>query len=148
MYGIGYRLKPLAKPLDARIDPPGTTLLNETWEKFKGQVHEQVAVLEQLAVRFLNRDLQSDWQTIGKNIAHSLIGSLGSFGFSLSSELARQIEKLLGSGRDLTAEQGQLLFSLVTALREELDRRLESYDRNPESARPWDEIREELFGTK
>ena len=122
VYGIGYRLKPLAKPLDARIDPPGTTLLNETWEKFKGQVHEQVAVLEQLAVRFLNRDLQSDWQTIGKNIAHSLIGSLGSFGFSLSSELARQIEKLLGSGRDLTAEQGQLLFSLVTALREELDR--------------------------
>jgi DNA-binding response OmpR family regulator len=122
VYGIGYRLKP--------IDPPGAALLNETWEKFKGQVHEQVAVLEQLAVRFLNRDLQSDWQKIGKNIAHSLTGSLGSFGFSLSSELARQIEKLLGSDprseglhqRDLTAEQGQLLFSLVTALREELDR--------------------------
>jgi putative addiction module component (TIGR02574 family) len=33
-------------------------------------------------------------------------------------------------------------------IREELDRRLEAYYRNPESARPWDEIKDELFGTK
>ena len=33
-------------------------------------------------------------------------------------------------------------------LREELDRRLESYYRNPESARPWREIREELSRRK
>jgi DNA-binding response OmpR family regulator/HPt (histidine-containing phosphotransfer) domain-containing protein len=128
VYGIGYRLKPLAKPLDPSIEPPGTTLLNDAWEKFKGQVHEQVAVLEQLAVRFFNQDLQSDWQAIGKNIAHSLTGSLGTFGFSLSSELARQIEKLLGSNRDLTIEQGQLLLSLVTALREELNRPIVNTD--------------------
>jgi DNA-binding response OmpR family regulator/HPt (histidine-containing phosphotransfer) domain-containing protein len=120
VYGIGYRLKP--------IDSSGATLLTDTWEKFKGQVHEQVAVLEQLAVRFFNQDLQSDWQAIGKNIAHSLTGSLGTFGFSLSSELARQIEKLLGSNRDLTTEQGQLLLSLVTALREELDRPIVTTD--------------------
>jgi DNA-binding response OmpR family regulator/HPt (histidine-containing phosphotransfer) domain-containing protein len=128
VYGIGYRLNPLAKPLDTRIEPPGTTLLIDAWEKFKGQVHEQVAVLEQLAVRFFNQDLQSDWQAIGKNIAHSLTGSLGTFGFSLSSELARQIEKLLGSERDLTPAQGQLLLSLVTALREELDRPIVTTD--------------------
>jgi DNA-binding response OmpR family regulator len=120
VYGIGYRLKPL--------DPPGASLLTDAWEKFKGQVREQVAVLEQLAVRFLHQDLRSDWQTIGKNIAHSLTGSLGTFGFSLSSELARQIEKLLGGEGDLTREQGQLLFSLVTALREELDRPIATTD--------------------
>ncbi|WP_310418620.1 response regulator [Chamaesiphon sp. OTE_8_metabat_110] len=120
VYGIGYRLKP--------IESSGATLLTDTWEKFKGQVHEQVAILEQLAVRFFNQDLQSDWQAIGKNIAHSLTGSLGTFGFSLSSELARQIEKLLGSDRDLTTAQGQLLLSLVTALREELDRPIVTTD--------------------
>jgi DNA-binding response OmpR family regulator len=120
VYGIGYRLKP--------IESSGATLLTDTWEKFKGQVYEQVAVLEQLAVRFFNQDLQSDWQAIGKNIAHSLTGSLGTFGFSLSSELARQIEKLLGSNRDLTTEQGQLLLSLVTALGEELHRPIVTTD--------------------
>jgi DNA-binding response OmpR family regulator len=113
VYGIGYRLKPLSLP--------GAALLTDAWEKFQGQVYEQVAVLEQLAMRFLSQDLQSDWQEIGKNIAHSLTGSLGTFGFSLSSELARQIEKLLSGYQDLTTEQGQWLFSLVTALREELD---------------------------
>ncbi len=120
VYGIGYRLKP--------IESSGTTLLNDTWQKFKGQVHEQVAILEQLAVRFFNQDLQSDWQMIGKNIAHSLTGSLGTFGFSLSSELARQIEKLLSSNQNLTIAQGQLLLSLVTALREELDRPIVTTD--------------------
>jgi DNA-binding response OmpR family regulator/HPt (histidine-containing phosphotransfer) domain-containing protein len=114
VYGIGYRLKP--------INSPDVNLLDDTWEKFKGQVHEQVAVLERLAVRFLNQDLQSDWQEIGRNIAHSLSGSLGMFGFSLSSELARQIEKLLSGRKDLTVEQGQWLFSMVAALQEELDR--------------------------
>jgi DNA-binding response OmpR family regulator len=112
VYGIGYRLKP--------VNLPSASLLNDAWEKFRGQVQEQVAVLEQLAVRFINRDLQVDWQSIGQNIAHSLTGSLGTFGFSLSSELSRQIEKLLSGNQELTLEQGQRLFALVNALKEEL----------------------------
>jgi DNA-binding response OmpR family regulator len=114
VYGIGYRLKP--------INSLTVNLLNDTWEKFKDQVLEQVAGLERLSVRFLNRDLQSGWQEVGRSIAHSLSGSLGMFGFSLSSELARQIEKLLGSGEDLTIEQGQWLYSMVGALQSELER--------------------------
>jgi DNA-binding response OmpR family regulator len=113
VYGIGYRLKPLSVPTDAS--------LLDSWEKFKGQIHEQAAVLERLSIRFLNQDLQSDWQSIGQNTAHSLAVSLRTFGFSLSSELARQIEKLLSGHQDLTAEQGQWLFSLVAALQQELN---------------------------
>jgi DNA-binding response OmpR family regulator/HPt (histidine-containing phosphotransfer) domain-containing protein len=124
VYGIGYRLKPVV--------PPGAALLKDAWEKFNGQVYEQVAVLEQLAMRFLSQDLQADWQAIGKNIAHSLAGSLGTFGFSLSSELARQIEKLLSGHQDLTPEEGQWLFSLVTALREELEQPIPINDRSYE----------------
>jgi putative addiction module component (TIGR02574 family) len=33
-------------------------------------------------------------------------------------------------------------------IREELDRRLAAYYADPSSARPWDEIKAELFGTK
>jgi DNA-binding response OmpR family regulator len=114
VYGIGYRLKP--------VNSLQVNLLTDTWEKFKGQVLEQVAGLERLSIRFLSQDLQSDWQEVGRSIAHSLNGSLGMFGFSLSSELARQIEKLLGEGEDLTLEQGQWLYSMVGALRSELER--------------------------
>jgi DNA-binding response OmpR family regulator len=114
VYGIGYRLKP--------VNSPEVNLLTDTWEKFKGQVLEQVAVLERLSVRFLNQDLQSDWQELGRTNAHSLSGSLGMFGFSLSSELARQIEKLLSGRQELTPEQGQWLYSMVAALQSELER--------------------------
>ena len=34
------------------------------------------------------------------------------------------------------------------AVREELDRRLDAYYADPTSARPWDDIKDELFGTK
>jgi DNA-binding response OmpR family regulator len=44
------------------------------------------------------------------------------FGFSLSSELARQIERLLGGRQELTIEQGQWLYSIVGALQSELER--------------------------
>jgi putative addiction module component (TIGR02574 family) len=33
-------------------------------------------------------------------------------------------------------------------VREELDRRLAAYYEDPSSARPWQEIKQELFGTK
>lgn len=33
-------------------------------------------------------------------------------------------------------------------IRDELDRRLEAYYKNPESARPWDEIKDDLFRVK
>ena len=37
---------------------------------------------------------------------------------------------------------------LTAEMREELDRRLASYYRDRSSARPWDEIKAELFGDK
>jgi putative addiction module component (TIGR02574 family) len=37
---------------------------------------------------------------------------------------------------------------LTDDMRQELDRRLASYYRDPSSARPWDEIKDELFGRK
>ncbi len=118
VYGIGYRLK----PLNTHNSPQTSQLLINAWEKFKDQIHEQVAVLEQLAVRFLRKDLPLDWQVTGKEIAHSLGGSLGTFGFPVGSELAKQIEKLLNNPQKLSDEQGQNLYSLVAALQQELNR--------------------------
>ncbi len=121
VYGIGYRLKPLTAPPPIS---PTSQLLTSAWEKFKNQIHEQVAILEQLAVRSLNKDLQVDWHRTGQDVAHSLAGSLGSFGFPLGSELAKQIEQLLSAPQKFNDAQGQQLYSLVAALQQELDRPL------------------------
>lgn len=37
---------------------------------------------------------------------------------------------------------------VTAAMREQLDRRLEAYYADPATARPWDEIKDELFGGK
>jgi DNA-binding response OmpR family regulator/HPt (histidine-containing phosphotransfer) domain-containing protein len=117
VYGIGYRLK----PLNAHKSTTTTKLLiNHDWDQFKNQSNEQIAVLKQFASRFLNKDIQLDWQMKGKQIAHSLAGSLGNLGFPLGSELAKQIEKLLGEQTSLNDGQGQRLYSLVSALQQEL----------------------------
>jgi DNA-binding response OmpR family regulator/HPt (histidine-containing phosphotransfer) domain-containing protein len=130
VYGIGYRLKPLA------ADPPAASphqLVSNGGEEFKKHVQEQIAMLEQLAVRFLNQDLPLDWQITGKEIAHSLAGSLGNFGFPFGTAIAKQMEKLLSEPQRIDVEQSQRLYSLVVALQQELEQpvavnQIPSYD--------------------
>ncbi len=125
VYGIGYRLKPFKAP-DSSVS--ANNLLVSAWAKFKDQIHEQVTVLETLAVQFLSQDLPADRQTTGRQVAHSLGGSLGTFGFPLGSELAKQIEKLLRNPQQLNHEQRQRFYSLVRALEQELDRPIQVAD--------------------
>jgi DNA-binding response OmpR family regulator len=120
VYGIGYRLKPL--------NTSETDVITDTWAQFKDQILDRVAELEQLAVDLTNDRIQPDLLQQGRRIAHSLSGSLGMFGFSLSSELSRQIEHLLGGDRHPNREQAQWLSSSVAALKEELNRPISSPD--------------------
>jgi DNA-binding response OmpR family regulator/HPt (histidine-containing phosphotransfer) domain-containing protein len=117
VYGIGYRLKPLATNASA---PSFPQLVSQGGAQFQEQAQEQIAMLEQLAVRFLNQDLSLDWQITGQEIAHSLAGSLGNFGFPFGTAIARQMEKLLSEPQRMDVEQSQRLYSLVVALRQEL----------------------------
>jgi DNA-binding response OmpR family regulator/HPt (histidine-containing phosphotransfer) domain-containing protein len=123
VYGIGYRLKPISS---TATSPQDQQLITEAWEKSQEQVREQVAILEELAIRFLNQDISLDWHLTGKGVAHSLAGSLGMYGFPHGSELAKQIEKILSKSQTLNDEQGQQLYLLVSALRQELQKPLAS----------------------
>jgi DNA-binding response OmpR family regulator/HPt (histidine-containing phosphotransfer) domain-containing protein len=113
VYGIGYRLKPL--------NTPEANVITDTWAQFKDQILDRVSELERLAIEIAKGNLQPDSLGQGLSIAHSLSGSLGMFGFSLSSELARQIERLLTGNPNPTLEQGQWLSSSVAALKQELN---------------------------
>jgi DNA-binding response OmpR family regulator/HPt (histidine-containing phosphotransfer) domain-containing protein len=126
VYGLGYRLKPLATTVSS---PQERELITAAWEKSQAQVREQVTILEELAIRFLNQDIALDWQLTGKGVAHSLAGSLGMYGFPHGSELAKQIEKLLSKSQTFNDEQGQQLYLLVSALRQELQKPIASAQR-------------------
>ncbi|KAF3889946.1 MULTISPECIES: response regulator [Nostocales] len=141
VYGIGYRLRQQAevKQEDEEHDrraedsvlslPKEKTIQQQTlqgvaavWNRFKGRVDEQVAVLEHAAAsistqKTLNQKLRKEAQ----KEAHTLAGSLGTFGFSLGSQIARKIERILKANQALTVAEKSEFASLVGQLRQEIE---------------------------
>jgi diguanylate cyclase (GGDEF)-like protein len=87
------------------------------WQRFKGRVHDQIAVLERAATDLGRGNLDTALRQQAEQEAHSLAGSLGTFGFGHGSQLARQIEHSLQAA---TADSDQLQ-TLVRALLQEVE---------------------------
>lgn len=122
VYGIGYRLK----PAQAKIETTGEVTLQQTrsaiagvWQRFKGRISDQVAVIEASATELLRQNtLDIELQAKAEREAHTLAGSLGTFGFKSGSQIAREIEGILQSQEKDIAR----LNKLVAALRQEIER--------------------------
>jgi diguanylate cyclase (GGDEF)-like protein len=145
VYGIGYRLKPqAAQPVSLASPDPSEQTRQQTlsalagvWERFKSRVSEQVAVLEQAAAR--QGTLDPDRRLQAERAAHSLAGSLGTFGFTEGSQLARKIEHSLLAGKLLNRDEARRLSELVEALRQVINitpEELVSATKTPKDERP------------
>ncbi|MFN6452223.1 MAG: response regulator [Nostoc sp. EfeVER01] len=151
VYGIGYRLKPLAeeekgrgaeekrgrgaeeqggraegeceKSLVPNLKSQQQTLIAvaEIWQRFQGRVDEQVRLLEEAIATLNQNSLNIDLRSLAAKEAHTLAGSLGTFGLPLGSKLARNIELLLSSGQILSQSEITNLKSWVKLLRREID---------------------------
>ncbi|MDQ2695511.1 MAG: response regulator [Pseudomonadota bacterium] len=93
----------------------------EIWQEFKVTTLSQVRVLEQAAVALLEGRLDAELHRRAQRDAHRLAGSVGSFGFTRGSQLAREIESLLRDGGGLNPAQVLHLSELVVALAQELE---------------------------
>ncbi|WP_017317635.1 response regulator [Mastigocladopsis repens] len=144
VYGIGYRLKQQAQAKratggedegdKAEVPPHPLTPapVNETqqqtlvgvagvWNRFKGRVDEQVSLLEETARASAQKALTQKLRKEAQKEAHTLAGSLGTFGFCVGSKVARKIEHLLKSSKALTPDETNELCALVKQLRQELE---------------------------
>ncbi|BAZ33172.1 multi-component transcriptional regulator [Cylindrospermum sp. NIES-4074] len=134
VYGIGYRLKVQEEELLSKgeLEPPKSpnlksqqqqtlAAIGEIWQRFRGRVEEQVGVLEQAAQSAKQKTLNPQLHLQATQEAHNLAGSLGTFGFSFGSDLARKIEKLLKSGKALSANETNNLQNWVKLLRQEIE---------------------------
>lgn len=127
VYGIGYRLKPLAATVQASAETSEVTqqqtlsALAGVWDRFKERISEQISVLEQAQVALLQKTLSAELRQQARQEAHTLAGSLGTFGFGKGSQLARKIEHTLQAGKSLSQEQAVLVTELVAALRQEIE---------------------------
>lgn len=126
VYGIGYRLK----PLEGKTAAPATatnievtaqktrSAISSVWQKYKSRISDQVAVIAATAANLRQDTIDLELQTEAEREAHTLAGSLGTFGFKAGSEIAREIEGILQSREKNIAR----LDELVSALRQEIER--------------------------
>lgn len=142
VYGLGYRLK--ARELDSRNQErtetsrrgkanglstgqhhtPQTLMpsdLTTIWMRNQEKYRQRVTVLEQAVTALQEGRLQAELQQAAQREAHTLKGSLGSFGLVEAVRLAREIETLLQTGIEFSPAQIEHLSGLVEALRQELE---------------------------
>lgn len=141
VYGIGYRLNPKEsvsiKQLEAKelpqptksaaksetdtVQSPLTSILSKVWEESKQSVFNRLPILEQAAAALQHQSLSDALQQQARREAHTLAGTLGTFGYKEGSQLARQIEAMLLAGHPLTQEDAKQLHNWVATLKVELN---------------------------
>ncbi len=146
VYGIGYRLKTLEEAVESKEQEresflstsssvsspksPGSNLKSqqqtlmavaEIWQRFQGRVNEQMRLLEEAIATLNQNTLNPELLSHAAKEAHTLAGSLGTFGLPLGSKLARNIELLLSSGKTLSKSEISNLESWVRLLRREIE---------------------------
>lgn len=131
LYGFGYRLRRLEQIalIDGASSKINSSTVNEIdlalwelWQKFRGSFDEQIDFLSTTARSLTKSPKQKKKLTSARQIAHKLVGSLGVYGFSEGSSLARQIFDLFNPQTKLTINDLQQLEHLIHRLRLEVDR--------------------------
>ncbi len=126
VHGLGYRLK--TEALASQREPTSAAGrdrhrylegLTQAWNAHKGESVERWNTLLHIARTLKEQSLSEQQQTQAKHMAHSLAGTLGTFGLMEGYRLALRIEQLLQS-ETLSAQASQFL-ALVTTLGHALD---------------------------
>lgn len=139
VYGLGYRLNSKALPLysannpisneaepekDFSISPASiqkiSAQLVNVWERVKNQYSDRIRVVEQAIIALQEGKLTETLQNQAVMQAHTLKGSLGSFGFEQASRSFEQIEQLLKTTKKLTSTQIEYLQTLIETSHQQL----------------------------
>jgi DNA-binding response OmpR family regulator len=126
LYGLGYRLKS-SQDIDRQQNKVENELnilipseLSAIWERSREKYLNRLQVLER-AIKALREDkLDRILQQDACQEAHTLKGSLGSFGLSKGERLSREIEQMFKAG--VSQIQINELSKLVRALRQEIEK--------------------------
>jgi diguanylate cyclase (GGDEF)-like protein len=136
IYGLGYRLKEAPKLQSVNREKPPTSQslvvanpslpaksqdlnrdsLSIIWQKYQAQYRERVEVLEAAVQAIKQENITTELQQKAVSIAHTLVGSLGSFGYTECSKICLEIESILQSPYPLDYAIGNQLDRLLAKL--------------------------------
>jgi len=144
VYGLGYR----CQPLEVAVASPASKVnnhhaqnyqqtLTQIWQRFQEPILERVTILEQVAATYQRTGkLASKMRQKAEQQAHNLAGSLGTFGFTEGSRIAKEIEQIFQHWSEI-ADFSTRLGKLTAALRSELEQPSEKLPKSlPSRDRP------------
>ena len=131
VYGLGYRLKSRQSAVRLSLPQPHSATaagqkqqvspeLTAIWDQFRDKYINRITVFEQ-AVTVGEGTLSEELRLQALREAHTLVGSLGSFGLMSASQLSREIEEIFKTEKRLQKAAVEKLSKLVVALRQELE---------------------------
>ncbi|CAD5926075.1 Protein RcaC [Planktothrix tepida] len=129
IYGLGYRLKEMAEnSLLVKSQPPvcnskktQSLNLNQIWQKQKYKYFERINIIENAVQSLKTNAYTLEIQQKALMEAHTLVGSLGAFGFKEASNLSRQIEQLLKAKYEKDELDYQYLSDLIQKIKDLLN---------------------------
>lgn len=134
VHGLGYRLKSLTIDLKPTTESAQSSQrqalylegLTQAWRAHKGESLERWNTLLQISKTLKKQGLSEQQQTQAQQIAHSLAGTLGTFGLMEGYRLSLQVEQLLleakiQPGATFSSMQAAQFHALVTTLGHALD---------------------------
>lgn len=153
IYGLGYRLKsrgsdihsPLGLKPQATPDRNSATAaeqnqqqippeLTAIWDQFKEKYINRITVFEQAVTALLEGTLSEELRQQAHRSAHTLVGTLGTFGLLEASRLSREIEQMFETGKRPSQAAVEHLSTIVVALRHELQPPVSSEPQPPQPA--------------
>lgn len=127
IYGLGYRLKKendgngkveltVATPTQNVTSSSVSSSLEGIWQKHRTKYLEKIELLIENLKKLSVNNGDDESRAVALGLAHTLAGSLGSFGLWEISEQFREIEKNLHSWEQLTSHTQQDLITLIISL--------------------------------
>ncbi|MBA3920749.1 MAG: response regulator [Nostocaceae cyanobacterium] len=111
MYGLGYRLKHRAqikeKLAEVQTTDQTAPKLTLSWERYKQKYRDRLKIIEQAVIAITAGTFSRELCQQARREAHTLSGSLGSFGLDTASTLSRQIEQIF-AGIEFTTSENQM----------------------------------------
>jgi DNA-binding response OmpR family regulator/HPt (histidine-containing phosphotransfer) domain-containing protein len=133
-HGRGYYLKPLDTEIEGTLEITpnliSTTtdrqtqyleLLNQTWQTHRSTCLDRLQTLRSALELLQNNCLTPTTQTEAHRLAHTLVGTLGTFGIQQAMEMARTIEQELHPDIYPDASQVPYLQSLLIELQQQIE---------------------------
>lgn len=88
----------------------------EVWRECRQSYRDRLSIIEQAVIALQNKTLSAEQKQQAEQEAHTLIGSLGSFGLDEASQISRRIQRILKEQEPIGNVEIEQLNQLITAL--------------------------------